>query len=119
MKKAFSIVIIIFIASCSTHHFSRPPMHSINIGMTHDEVIKIMGNPATTEKSAEKTAIVYTWDDPWDGSTSSREEYFIVFDNDKVIDYGLFSNGARHTFGVWRGIELSPTRNSKLSSPIQ
>ena len=64
-------------------------MNSLRVGMTKDEVIKVMGEPLSTsaKESLEylNYALTETNQQLWGGQTTS---YFVAFKNGKVIGFG-------------------------------
>jgi hypothetical protein len=83
MKALIGIFSIIIFASCTTGE----NFVDLEEGMSKKEVIGILGRPDSFKRAGNKTAIQYTnklitgWS--WD-----RADYFVIFEDDKVIEYG-------------------------------
>lgn len=74
------IVIITFIGCATTSKMNR-----ISLGMTKNEVIKLMGQPSSTAGIDEEETLRYNL---YNTYRDMHEEYWIVLINGKVYKYG-------------------------------
>ena len=81
-----TLVALIAVAGCAT----APKMNRLSVGMTKQEVISVMGSPASTAAPGNGVELLRyrlspTSDHAFYGST---EEYFVRLVNGKVDSYG-------------------------------
>lgn len=114
MKRAMMLLAcVILIAGCATAH----KMNNINIGMTKQEVIAVMGKPYSTSATEEKEYFRYILTSPpashrytgLIGSLPVETEYFVRFINSKVNAYGKTGD-----FGTTR-----PVKEHKIDLDIK
>ena len=97
---------LLFIGCSSVSHYGpRPNFEPLEVGMSPEMVIETVGRPAMQDKKNDEEALVYGWDDPWDSVIGTSEEYFVLFKNDGLVQYGMLTKGAAENFGVWRAID--------------
>ena len=115
MKKWTMVVLVAasFIAGCATHYGARPPLQELKHSMERSRVIEVMGEPKKSETRLSKEGMLYSWDDPLDGGIGASEEYFVVMQNGKLIQYGVLTKGAEGVFGLWRAIDEAPSKAFK------
>lgn len=72
----------------TSHYGTRPDLSKLQIGMSQEEVINILGKPVNVAASEGVTYLQYGWDSPWDGRVGATEEYFVRLVNGKVNAFG-------------------------------
>lgn len=92
MKVILSSLFCIFLAACSTpsHYGKRPDFSQLKVGMSHQEVVEIMGKPDETAASNNVVYLTYRFT-PWydhNGDDGNAEDYFVRFIDNKVDSFG-------------------------------
>ena len=75
------MVILIALTGCAT----TSKMNKVSLGMTKNEVLKLMGNPVSTAGIGTEETLRYNL---YNAYSDMYEEYWVVLQNDKVYKYG-------------------------------
>jgi outer membrane protein assembly factor BamE (lipoprotein component of BamABCDE complex) len=62
-------------------------MKKLNPGMSKQKVVKILGQPDSFRSAGEYEALKYS-DKLMRGTSWDRADYYVIFKNDKLIEYG-------------------------------
>jgi hypothetical protein len=82
MKKF--IVLFSLLSACA----SQSKLNNLNIGMTKQDVIKIMGTPDSTKAREGEEVLVYTLRDGVMSPKYTSKDYWVVLIDGKVKQYG-------------------------------
>lgn len=86
-----SLGLLFFLSGCVTstsHYGSRPDFTKLEIGMTQQQAIAVLGKPVKIAASTGSTYLQYGWDNPWDGRIGAAEEFFVRVVGGKVDAFG-------------------------------
>ena len=89
MKRIMCLLIVmVMVGGCAT--IQR--MDRLRLGMSKEEVIKILGKPSTTKTESTKETLGYELSPTWDSFWSEKEAYCVVLENGKVTKYCRISD---------------------------
>lgn len=71
-----------------TERESAKVINLINIGMTKEQVIKVMGTPASSKGEFKKEILEYVLYSTGDSARGDREYFWVTLENGKVVQYG-------------------------------
>lgn len=85
MKALFALVIAgLFIVGCETGWIKASKMNKLSLGMTRPEVVRILGDPHSTEAKEGVEVLWYLEDQ----GGYRHQPYFAQFENGQLKSYG-------------------------------
>ena len=86
MKKLIYLFGLIILLSGCAFIGSASRINSVSLGMSKEDVIRVMGEPISTAAGEGKEYLNYNLDET--GKWGVREPYFVCFKDGRVISYG-------------------------------
>jgi hypothetical protein len=86
MRNIIPALCLALLIGCAT----APKMNRLSLGMTKEEVISVMGKPASTSSAGESVELLHYHLSPTGGPILHliTEEYFVKMLSGKVVAYG-------------------------------
>ena len=87
MKKIFVLLLCLGLSGCSTYRPAKM-INAVSLGMTKEDVAKIMGTPVSTSATEEKECFNYRLQESLDDGYTWTTPYSVCFRDGKVLSYG-------------------------------
>ena len=86
--KRILILAVLFLYACASVSFFGTKFDDLRLGMTQDQVRNLLGNPDGYDQVGTQEKFVY-YHKMVSGWSENKADYTILFQEGKVIEYGL------------------------------
>jgi outer membrane protein assembly factor BamE (lipoprotein component of BamABCDE complex) len=83
-SKYVMLMMLLFVVGCGT---SAQRLNQVSVGMTKQDVVRVLGNPESVSAANGQEVLVYTLSNSWN-SQFWNSRYQVVIQNGRVVAYG-------------------------------